>query len=67
MIFGLRADLLPMERKSGFRENYPGASAAKPGLSWQTECNAQYLPSFKHYEAVRTFLKAGRAKLSYGA
>ena len=48
------------ERTIAYRKKYPCVSAVVPGSRWQTECNAQYLQSFKHYEALRTFPKAGR-------
>lgn len=48
------------ERTLGYRNKYPCASAVVPGSKWQTQCNAQYLESFKHYEAANTFPNAGR-------
>lgn len=48
------------ERTLGYRQQYPGASAVVPGSTWQTQCNAQYLDSFKRYSASNTFPKAGR-------
>ncbi|MFK7853345.1 MAG: phosphoribosyltransferase family protein [Granulosicoccus sp.] len=49
------------ERTIAYREKYTCASAVIPGSSWQTECNAQYLQSFKQYDASRTFPNAGRS------
>jgi len=48
------------ERTIAYREKYPCASAVVPGSRWQSECNAQYLQSFKHYNASSTFPNAGR-------
>ena len=48
------------ERTIAYRKKYPCASAVVPGSKWQTECNAQYLQSFKHYVASSTYPKAGR-------
>jgi len=50
------------ERTIAYRNKYPCASAVVPGSRWQTECNAQYLQSFKHYDAARTFPNAGRGE-----
>lgn len=48
------------ERTLGYRKRYPCASAVVPGSTWQTQCNAQFLDSFKHYNAAKTFPNAGR-------
>lgn len=48
------------ERTLGYRKQYPCASAVVPGSTWQTQCNAQYLESFKDYAASKTFPNAGR-------
>lgn len=48
------------ERTLGYRKQYPCASAVVPGSTWQTQCNAQYLESFKDYTASKTFPNAGR-------
>ncbi len=48
------------ERTLGYRNKYPCASAVVPGSKWQTQCNAQYLESFKRYDAAKTFPNAGR-------
>ncbi|MFK7997393.1 MAG: phosphoribosyltransferase family protein [Granulosicoccus sp.] len=48
------------ERTLGYRNQYPCASAVVPGSTWQTQCNAQTLESFDHYDASRTFPNAGR-------
>lgn len=48
------------ERTLDYRKRYPCASAVVPGSTWQTQCNAQFLDSFKHYNAAKTFPNAGR-------
>ena len=49
------------EATANYRRQYPCVSAVVPGSRWQTECNAQYLSSFAHYDAKRTFPDAGRS------
>lgn len=48
------------ERTLGYRKQYPCVSAVVPGSTWQTQCNAQFLQSFNHYDAANTFPTAGR-------
>lgn len=48
------------ERTLGYRKQYPCASAVVQGSKWQTQCNAQFLESFHHYNASKTFPNAGR-------
>ena len=48
------------DRTLGYRNKYPCASAVQPGSKWQKQCNAQFLESFKHYDASNTFPNAGR-------
>jgi adenine phosphoribosyltransferase len=50
------------ERTNEYRRKYHCTSAVVPGSHWQTECNAQYLESFKRYDASSTFPNAGRIK-----
>jgi len=49
------------ERTLEYRNQYPCVSAVVPGSTWQTQCNAQFLASFKDYKASMTFPRAGRA------
>lgn len=48
------------ERTLGYRKQYPCASAVVQDSKWQTQCNAQFLESFHHYNASKTFPNAGR-------
>jgi len=48
-------------RTLAYRAKYPCVSAVVPGSNWQTECNAQSLQSFNHYDASATFPNAGRS------
>lgn len=48
------------ERTLGYRKSYPCVSAVMPGSTWQMQCNAQSLESFKTYDAAKTFPNAGR-------
>lgn len=50
------------ERTLGYRKQYACASAVVPGSAWQTQCNAQFLQSFNHYDATKTYPNAGRVQ-----
>lgn len=50
------------EQTTQYRQQYHCVSAVVPGSAWQTQCNAQFLDSFNHYEPQRTFPRAGRSQ-----
>jgi len=43
------------ENTLAYREKYHCVTAILPGTEWQSQCNAQYLESFKRYEPKAAF------------